>query len=164
MKLSRILNILATFIIVLIVLVCGSLVAPKLFGYQMYGILSGSMEPKYPVGSLIYVEPKEASEIEVGDVITFKMAADSEVVATHRVVKKDDISMSFVTKGDNNDSIDSSPVSYDRLIGEAVFCIPMLGYVADFIQSSYGIIGCIGAIVLVFALWFLSDHFKKEGK
>ncbi len=159
---SKILNLIATLIVVVIVVVCGALVVPKAFGYQMYGILSGSMEPKYPVGSLIYVEPVEASEVEVGDVITFKMAADSDVVATHRVVEKDDTNEAFTTKGDNNDNIDSSPVSYQRLIGKAVLCIPMLGYIADFIQSSAGMVAGVSAIVLVFVLWFLADYLKKK--
>ena len=70
----------------------------------------------------------------------------------------------FITKGDNNDTVDSSPVSFERLIGKVVLCIPMLGYVADFIQSTNGIIAGVGAIVIVFALWFLSDYFKKHNK
>lgn len=38
----------------------------------------------------------------------------------------------------------------------------MLGYVADFIQYTNGIITGGGAIVIVFALWFSSDYFKKH--
>lgn len=162
MKISKILNLIATLIIVVIVIVCGALVVPKVFGYKMYGILSGSMEPKYPVGSLIYVEPVEPSEIQVGDVITFKMAAESDVVATHRVVAKNDETSSFTTKGDNNQQQDSSPVSYERLIGRVVLCIPMLGYIAQFVQSSAGMVAGISAIVLVFVLWFLADYLKKD--
>ncbi len=40
----------------------------------------------------------------------------------------------------------------------------MLGYVADFIQSTNGISAGVGTIVIVFALWFLSDYFKKHNK
>lgn len=86
MKLSKILNMLATLIIVLIIVVCGAIMVPKVFGYEVYGILSGSMLPDYPIGSLVYVQHEDAQNIEVGDVITFDMAADSDVVATHRVV------------------------------------------------------------------------------
>ena len=78
------------------------------------------------------------------------------------VVEKDDTNEAFTTKGDNNDNIDSSPVSYQRLIGKAVLCIPMLGYIADFIQSSAGMVAGVSAIVLVFVLWFLADYLKKK--
>lgn len=164
MRLSKLFNILANMIIALIVALCAVIMLPKVFGYEVYGILSGSMLPKYPIGSIIYVEHEEATNIEVGDVITFNMAAGSNVVATHRVVEINKEEETFTTKGDNNDTVDSSPVSFQRLIGKVVLCIPVLGYVADFIQSTYGIIACIGAIAIVFALWFLSDYFKKHNK
>lgn len=164
MLLSKILNFLATLIIALIVALCLVIMLPRVFGYEVYGILSGSMLPNYPIGSIIYVDQVDASEIKVGDVITFNMAADSNVVATHRVVEINSEEETFTTKGDNNDDVDSSPVSFQRLIGRVVLCVPVLGYIASFIQSSYGIIACIGAIAIVFILWFLSDHLKKQGK
>lgn len=162
MKLSKILNMLATLIIVLIIVVCGAIMVPKVFGYEVYGILSGSMLPDYPIGSLVYVQHEDAENIEVGDVITFDMAADSDVVATHRVVAINEEDENFITKGDNNETIDSNPVSFQRLIGKVVLCIPMLGYIADFLQSGSGIVACIGAIVIVFVLWFLADYLKKK--
>ena len=69
----------------------------------------------------------------------------------------------FITKGDNN-TVDSSPVFFERLIGKVVLCISALGYIAAFIQSTNGIIAGVGTIVIVFALWFLSDYFKKYNK
>ena len=48
-----------------------ALVAPRLLGYTPFAVLSGSMEPAYPVGSLIYVQPVEASSLRVGDAVTF---------------------------------------------------------------------------------------------
>lgn len=162
MKISKICNLFATFVIVVIVLLCVPLVVPKFFDYELYGILSGSMEPTYPVGSVVYVKPINANEIKVNDAITFRMAANSQVVATHRVIAKDDQKQVFTTKGDHNDNVDSSPVSYDRLIGKTMFCIPYLGYISAYVQSSAGIIALIAAMALVFVLWFLSDYLKKK--
>lgn len=164
MKLSKVCNLLASFMIVVIVFICAPLVVPKLFGYELYGILSGSMEPTYPVGSVVYVQPVNANEIQINDVITFQMAADSQVVATHRVIAKDDQKQVFTTKGDHNDNIDSSPVSYKRLIGKTVFCIPYLGYISAYVQSSAGLIALVAVMILVFVLWFLSDYFKNKEK
>ena len=163
MKLSRIFNVLANLIIALIVALCAVIMLPKVFGYEVYGILSGSMLPSYPIGSIIYVQHEEANNIEVGDVITFNMAAGSDVVATHRVVEINKEEETFTTKGDNN-TVDSSPVFFERLIGKVVLCILVLDYIAAFIQSTNGIIAGVGTIVIVFALWFLSDYFKKHNK
>lgn len=69
----------------------------------------------------------------------------------------------FTTKGDNN-TVDSSPVFFGRLIGKVVLCILVLDYIAAFIQSKNGIIAGVGTIVIVFALWFLSGYFKKYNK
>ena len=108
-----------------VILVLLPLTVPKLFGYQIYGILTDSMEPTYPAGCVVYVRPTDSSKIQVGDPITFKMGTDTELVTTHRVVEIDSRKRQFITKGDANGSADSSPVSFDRLIGKVVFQIPL---------------------------------------
>ena len=57
---------------------------PRLFGMQLYVVTSGSMEPKYPVGSLLYVQEVEPEDLKVGDAITFLME-DSDSAATHEI-------------------------------------------------------------------------------
>ena len=101
--------------------------APLIFGYQPVVVLSGSMEPAYPVGSILYYKSADFEEINEGDVITFAIGEGS--YATHRVVEKDRDARSFITKGDNNPSNDVSPVEYDRVAGKALgFAIPYAGY------------------------------------
>ena len=68
---SKLLNALASFILILVILTSFALFAPRLLGYNIYGVLSGSMLPTLKVGSVIYVKPCEASLIEVDDIITF---------------------------------------------------------------------------------------------
>ena len=58
----------------------GSFHHPVAFGYMPYVVLSGSMEPVYPVGSLIYVAPVDANSLEPGDAITFDR---NDAVVTH---------------------------------------------------------------------------------
>lgn len=162
MKASKICNHLATILIIIVVLIAVPLVVPRIFGYQVYGVLSGSMEPNYPIGSIIYVENIDTSKIKVDDVITFKMSAKSNVVATHRVIEINQDEQSFTTKGDANKEKDSATVSKQRVLGRAIFCIPLFGYISMFTQSSIGIITSIGVIALIFILWFLADRFKKK--
>lgn len=70
----------------LIVLLAIALAGVRVLGLTPYAVLSGSMEPSYPVGSLIYVRRVDPSEVQVGDAITF-VVNDDLLVATHRVVE-----------------------------------------------------------------------------
>ena len=72
------------FVIVIIVLAI-ALVGVRLVGLTPYSVLSGSMEPTYHVGSLIYVKKIDPANIQIGDPITFIVNEDL-LLATHRVV------------------------------------------------------------------------------
>ena len=78
-------NIITTVLVAAVVLLAVLLVGVRLAGLQVYTILSGSMEPTYPVGSLIYVKKIDPADLQIGDPATFVLNEDL-VVATHRVV------------------------------------------------------------------------------
>ena len=156
-------------LVALVVIVALLLVGARLTGLQVFTVLSGSMEPAYHVGSLIYVKDVDPFELESGDVITFML--DENTVATHRIVEvvpdeEDDSVVRFRTKGDANDSVDGSLVHYKNVIGTPVFTIPYLGYVASFIQNPPGLYYAIafGAVLLamVFLPGMLDDNKKKK--
>lgn len=149
-------------IVVCVIVVLLPLTVPKLFGYEIYGILSQSMEPEIASGSVIYVKDIAPEDVEVGDVITFKMSAKSDVVATHRVVEVLLDEKAFVTKGDNNDAVDSSPVSFDRLLGITVFSLPYLGELSILIYSVNGIAGIVIAFAIAIFCWILADYLKNK--
>ena len=92
--------------------------APMLAGYRPVVVLSGSMEPTFPVGSVIYYKAASFEQIQEGDPITFHAGEDGSLV-THRVVEKQELSSDFITKGDANETADPNPVSYDRVAGRA---------------------------------------------
>lgn len=75
-----------TLLVVIVVILAILLVGVRVVGLTPYAVLSGSMEPTYHVGSLIYVREIEPSQIEVGTPITFVVNEDL-LVATHRVVE-----------------------------------------------------------------------------
>ena len=90
-------------IVIAAVLLAIALVGARLFGFKVFTVLSGSMEPKYPVGSLIYVKKVDYTTLKSGDVITFML--DENTVATHRIVEvvpdqEDPSVIRFRTKGD----------------------------------------------------------------
>ena len=85
---KKVWNIFTTVIVVLVVIFAVLLIGVRLFGVQVYSVISGSMEPEYPVGSLIYVKDINPSEIEVNDVITYAIAGTS-VMFWHRCLSRD---------------------------------------------------------------------------
>ena len=160
--LKKVWNVISTTIVVLVVIFAVLLIGVRLFGVQVYSVISGSMEPEYPVGSLIYVKEVDPSEIKVDDVITYVLP--SETPSTHRVVRIDKENQLFYTKGDANETEDGAPVHFKNLIGTPVFKIPYLGYVAYYIQHPPGMYIAIAAGAVLLILVFLPDLFKKDKK
>lgn len=144
-------------IIGIVVIFAILMVGVKLFGINIYTVLSGSMEPVYKVGSLIYVVDNDVSELNVGDVITFKLT--DEVVATHRIVeiKEDNGYKEFYTKGDSNEDVDEKSVAEEDIIGKPIFTIPYLGYVASFMQTKSGSLIMIGVGFSLFVMMMMID-------
>ena len=154
-------------LVIVAVLLAVALVGVRIVGYTPYTILSGSMEPTYHVGSLIYVKKVDTSTLEAGDPITFALSEDT--IATHRIVEvvpdEEDASViRFRTKGDANETVDGALVHYKNVLGKPVFTIPYLGYVADYIQHPPGMYTAIAAGVILLLLVFVPDMFDDEKK
>lgn len=160
--LSKILNLVGIVLMLMVIAVTIPLTVPKWFGYQIYGVLTGSMEPEYPVGSVVYVKAVPMEEIQVGDCITFSMGADSELVNTHRVVEKDEEKQEFITKGDANSANDANPVGYQRVVGKAMYCLPGFGELSTFIHSQKGLAIGISTFSVSLICWTLGDILKKK--
>ena len=162
--LKKIWSVISTVLVVAIVLCAVALMGSRLLGYRVFTVISGSMEPTYRVGDLIYVKPTDPAQIKVGDPITFVLN-ESLVVATHRVVEVDAAEQHFHTKGDANEIADQSPVHFNNVIGVPKFRIPKLGYVSDFIQNPPGMYSTIAACAVLIVLVFLPDMiWKKEDR
>ncbi len=157
---KKIWNAITSILVALLLLLAVALVGARLVGFQVFTVLSGSMEPTYHTGSLIYVKKVDYMEIEPGQVITFML--DEDTVATHRVVgivpdENDPAVLRYRTKGDANNAEDGTLVHYKNIIGTPVFTIPMLGYVANFIQNPPGTYLAISAGAILLLLVFLPD-------
>lgn len=162
---KKIWDIFTTVLAVAAILLAVALVGVRLFGFQVFSVLSGSMEPEYHVGSLIYVKEVDYHELKSGDVITFMLSED--LVATHRIVdvypdQDDPTVLRYQTKGDANEAPDGTLVHYKNVLGTPVFTIPYLGYIADFIQKPPGSYAAIAIGAVLLALMFLPDLFREE--
>lgn len=145
---GRVCSITGTGLIVAVILLCSLLVLPGVFGFHMYNVISGSMEPKIKVGSLIYIQETEPEVIEKKDIIAFYSSIEEGSIITHRVVKNNVVSGTFTTKGDANQEKDPTPVPYDNFIGKVVLTIPYLGKVLAVMTSFYGKVGAASIILL----------------
>lgn len=166
-QIKKIWDIVTTALVVLTVLLALLLAGVRLLGFDVYTVLSGSMEPTYHVGSLIYVKSVDYTELKSGDVITFMM--NETTVATHRIVEvvpdeEDETVLRFRTQGDANDTVDGSLVHYKNVIGTPVFSLPLLGYVANFIQNPPGTYLAISGAAILLLLVFLPDLFEDDKK
>ena len=164
---KKIWNVTTSILVGFVILLAVALVGVRLIGLNPYVVLSGSMEPVYHVGSLIYVKDVDYRELEVGDAITFKLNEDT--VATHRIMEvlvdeEDPETIRYITKGDANDAPDGSSVHYKNVIGKPVFTIPYLGYISNYIQNPPGLYVAIAAGAILIMLVFLPDLFENDEK
>ena len=162
-SMKKIWNVATTILVTIIVILAILLVGVRVVGLTPYIVLSGSMEPTYHVGSLIYVKKVDPSTIETQMPITFMM--DKDTVATHRVVEvvPDDTDPSVVrfrTKGDANDAVDGALVHYRNVIGTPVFSVPYLGYVSNYITNPPGMYIAFAVLGVIILLMFAPDLLK----
>lgn len=162
-KVKKVWDAVSLILVILVAVFAVFLMGSRLMGMQVFNVVSGSMEPTYSVGDLLYVKTVDPDSVKIGDPITFVLNEDL-VVATHRVVAIDSHSRQFYTKGDANETADAAPVHFNNLVGVPVFAIPLLGYVSAYIQSPPGMYVAIAFGALLLAGVFLPDLLAKKPK
>ena len=112
--------------------------------YGAYVIVSGSMEPLIKIKDAVIIKRTSEDNIKKGDVVTYRALDEAYygILITHRVVavQEENGEKVFITKGDNNDTIDRSPVRFDQIQGKVVMRIPKIGYLKYFLIEYYGLI------------------------
>ena len=162
---KKVWNGMTTVLVLMVAILAVLLVGTRFIGLMPFTVLSGSMEPVYSAGDLIYVKEVDPFELEEGTIITFMLSEDT--IATHRIVEvvpdaEDDTVVRFKTKGDAIESEDGGLVHYKNVIGAPIFSVPKLGYVANFIQEPPGTYVAIAAGALILALVFIPDLFGDD--
>jgi len=150
----------STGIIVIVVAFAILLAGVRFIGFKPYAVLSGSMTPKYKVGSLVYIKATDASNINKGDVITFVSGTD-RLVVTHRVTRINEDNTYFFTKGDANENEDASPVYYENVLGRVSFSIPLLGYVSMYLATTSGRFAILAFVFLLVATLLIPEVIKQ---
>lgn len=122
-------------LIVIVIALCAPITLPRIAGYEIYNVVSGSMEPEIPVGSVLYVRPTDLETVAEGEIIAYQ---DVDAVVAHRVVYNRPALGEFVTKGDANNTEDRKPVPYDAVVGRVEQHIPVFGMAMDLYANIAG--------------------------
>ena len=116
-----------------------------ILGYNYKTVLTGSMEPAIPVGSIIIT--KEQSSYEIEDIISFQ---EEGSVITHRIISID--RERYITKGDANNVADTEEVQQKQILGKVILTIPLLGYLVMWLMSPIGII----SLFIIIGIWYIA--------
>lgn len=131
-------------------------------GLRSFVVITGSMEPKIPVGSIIHTQSQLG--YKVGDVIAFKN--DRDMIITHRIVGIDfNEGTVYKTKGDANNSVDSTPVPKEKVVGKLYLLVPQVGLLMGFIKTPLGfglLIGIPVVLFIIVELWGIKKELEKE--
>ena len=152
--LGRALGVVGVIFILVVVLACLSLIIPKLAGYNGYVVVSGSMEPTIPVGSIVYSKASDPALMRAGDVIVFIDKSRGTTPITHRIMTNNPFTGVITTKGDANENEDVNPVTYENVIGRVEAYVPRIGFTAAMFST---LLGKIIAVLLLLEGWLLTE-------
>ena len=124
----------------LIVVAMAVIVVPALTRSTPYTILTSSMVPTYPPGTLVIVKPIAIDDIHIGTVVTYQIDSGKPDLVTHRVVAVNQPNLvggepTFVTKGDANDVADAKPVQHVQIRGAVWYSVPYIGWINNFVNG-----------------------------
>lgn len=153
---------LGTVLLIILVIACLPLTLPKVFGYQIYTVISGSMEPEIPIGSLVYIKKIPPKEVKTDEIIAFYGAMDEGAIITHRVVSNSEIMGEFITKGDANKTKDMNPIPYHNYIGKMVLSIPKVGGMVQALATFQGKIAAVSVIGLAMLLELIAILLRRR--
>jgi signal peptidase len=175
----RVVTVASTLLLVVAIVLAALMVVPTLLGYERYVIVSGSMEPTIPVGSIVYDEVVPVEDLQVGDVITFVPPPEYDIddPVTHRIysitVAGEDSDVPgrliFRTKGDNNPEVDPWQMTLDKTEQARVaHHVPYVGYVYIALRKPWVQLLLIGlpalgiAVFVALSLWRISGQAVEE--
>ena len=145
------------------------IVIPKIAGATPLTVLTNSMEPGLPPGTLIIVKPVDPDDIQIGDVVTYQIQSGKPGVITHRVIGIDALGAEkrFIFQGDNNGAPDTELVRAVQIQGRLWYSVPYAGFVNSAVngEDKSWIVYVIAGLLLSYAVWMIvSGIFGRKKK
>lgn len=114
----------------------------NVFGYTLFEVVSGSMEPAIDKWDVILV--KIGEDYKVGDIVSYK---SDDAFITHRIVEiKGD---TYITQGDANNTVDK-PITKDKIAGKVVKVFKEVGVWIKVFTTPKVIVASLITILLMF--------------
>lgn len=128
--------------------VCGVLIIVFLLpqtGWKALSVLTGSMRPAIPQGSLVIIHTVLPAELHPGDVVTYRSLGNVHQTITHRIVtvRVKAGTTYLVTKGDANSGPDPEIVA-GRVVGRVTYHVPVLGSLLQLANHPLGVFLLVG--------------------
>jgi signal peptidase len=129
-------------------------------------VLTGSMTPGIPVGSIVVDRPVDPGTLHVGDIATYQEAPGKAVYVTHRIVKIDASKSPtmFTFKGDANRGPDIKPVPATAIRGKVWLHVPYLGAIRDTLHTTGGIAGVAMVLLAGYAFMQGASGLRDRGR
>jgi signal peptidase I len=143
---------------------------PRVGGATPYTILTGSMQPHYPPGTLVVAKPVDVHDLAVGDIITYQLHSGDPTVVTHRIVAtalRADGTTLVQTQGDANNTPDEAWVMPVQIKGELWYSVPYLGRFDVLMSGSQhevlvkAAVGLLGTYALVMFVGAFRDRRRR---
>lgn len=168
---TAVITVLLVAAVVICILVIGQVLSKgyvSLGGYSLFRVVTGSMEPTIPVGSVLIARETPIREIQPGDIVTYRSRESGmfDVIITHRVLsvyEGADGKMYLETKGDANPYADGDYVDENYLIGKVVFYTGednVFAKILNFITGEVGFLACIVLPSILIGMFVMRDCIK----
>lgn len=143
-----------TFVIILTMITRLTGGTPSVFGYSLFRVSSGSMEPELEIGDVIVMKSCDGLSVKKGDIVTYESKSGEMAgkLVTHRVVKapyKEKADYYIVTKGDANIGEDE-PIGVSQVKGILVTKISILSFIYNIFVTPVGLLIIIALIIFAF--------------
>lgn len=155
--------------VLLLVIAIGvlAIAVPAVTGSTALTVMTSSMEPSLPPGTMVVVKPLDPAEIQPGDVVTYQLRSGESVLVTHRVTQRlltADGELLFITQGDNNPSADPDPIQAVQIRGKVWYAIPFVGWVSTVLTGELRVILIPVAVglLLAYAAWMLLSGIREK--
>lgn len=153
----------------IVMIAVAAIVVPTATGSTALTVMTSSMAPDLPAGTLVVVRPAPVSEIAPGDVLTYQLRSGEPAVVTHRVIEQHrtaDGSYRFVTKGDANPTADPDFVREEQVRGVLWYSIPWVGWVTQVVTGEVKafVVPLVVAALLVYALWMFAGALRERAR
>lgn len=155
-------------LLLVVALGTATIIVPAVVGGMPLSILTGSMRPTYPPGTLVVITPTEVEDIAIGDVITFQLDSGQPTLVTHRVIERSVDSASgevrFTTQGDANNTPDPEQVRPVQVRGTVWYAIPYLGWANQAIDGDTRswAIPALAVALFAYATWTFGSGLRER--